>query len=50
MTQTQVANALGRPQSYVTKCELGERRLDPLDLQQFARVYRRRLDFFLPKK
>jgi len=49
LTQTQVAKALGRPQSYVTKCELGERRLDPLDLQQFARLYKRPLQFFLPK-
>lgn len=49
LTQTQVAKALGRPQSFVTKCELGERRLDPLDLQAFAKLYRRRLEFFLPK-
>ena len=29
LTQVQVAKALGRPQSFVTKCELGERRIDP---------------------
>lgn len=28
LTQVQVANALGKPQSYVSKCEQGERRLD----------------------
>ena len=50
LTQVQVAKALGRPQSYVTKCELGERRLDPIDLQRFAKLYRRPLSYFLPAR
>ncbi len=49
LTQIQVAKALGRPQSFVTKCELGERRIDPIDPQRFARLYRRPLTFFLPR-
>ena len=49
LTQVQVARALGRYQSYVTKCELGERRIDPIDLQQFAQLYRRPLSYFLPR-
>ncbi len=48
LTQVQVAKKLGRPQSYVTKCELGERRIDPIELQQFAVLYSRRLSYFLP--
>ncbi len=48
MTQVQVAKALRRPQSFVTKCELGERRIDPIELQTFAALYRKRLSFFLP--
>ncbi len=48
LTQVQVARALGKPQSYVTKCELGERRIDPIDLQQFARLYRKPFAYFLP--
>lgn len=48
LTQVQVAIALGRHQSYVTKCELGERRIDPIDLQRFARLYRKPLAYFLP--
>ena len=48
LTQVQVAKALGRHQSYVTKCELGERRIDPIDLQQFARLYRKPFAYFLP--
>ncbi len=50
LTQVQVAKALGRPQSFVTKCELGERRIDPVDLQRFAKLYRKPLAFFLPRK
>ena len=49
LTQDQVAAALGRHQSYVTKCELGERRLDPIDLARFAKLYRRSITYFLPK-
>ena len=48
LTQTQVATALGRPVSYVSKCELGERRIDPIDLMHFARVYGTTITAFLP--
>lgn len=48
LTQTQVAKALNRRQSYVTKCELGERRLDPIDLLRFAKLYKRPVTYFLP--
>lgn len=47
LTQVQVARALGRHQSYVTKCELGERRIDPIDLQRFAKLYRKPFSYFL---
>lgn len=51
LTQVAAATALGRPQSYVSKCELGERRIDPIDLQDFASLYKRPFVFFLaPKK
>lgn len=49
LTQDQVANALGRHQSYVTKSELGERRLDPIDLAHFAKLYGKPVSFFIPK-
>jgi transcriptional regulator with XRE-family HTH domain len=34
LTQEQVAKTLGRPQSFIAKYELGERRLDILELRQ----------------
>jgi len=48
LTQAAAARALGRPQSFVSKCESGERRLDVIELEQLARVYRKPLRWFLP--
>lgn len=48
MTQTEAAKALGKPQSFVSKCESGERRLDVIELDELARLYRKRLSYFLP--
>jgi transcriptional regulator with XRE-family HTH domain len=47
MTQVEVATALGKTQAFVSKCELGERRIDPVELSDFARLYRRSVDSFL---
>lgn len=49
LTQVEVAKALKRRQSWITKCELGERRIDPIDLARFAKLYRKPISFFLPK-
>jgi transcriptional regulator with XRE-family HTH domain len=46
LTQQQVAKRLKKPQSYVSKCELGERRLDPMELKVLAEIYGKRYDFF----
>ncbi len=43
LTQGQVAAALRRPQSFAAKCESGERRLDVIELQDLARLYRKPL-------
>ena len=48
LTQQGVARALGKPQSYVSKCETGERRVDVVELEAFARLYGKTLEFFLP--
>lgn len=47
LTQAQVARALNRPQSFVSKCESAQRRVDPIELQAFAKLYRVPLAFFL---
>ena len=47
MTQIDVAKALRRPQSFVSNCESGERRVDVIELEDFARLYRKAVSFFL---
>ena len=47
LTQKQAAAALGQRQPFVSKCEAGQRRVDIIELQDFARVYRVPLEFFL---
>jgi transcriptional regulator with XRE-family HTH domain len=49
MTQVQVAVALGLPQSFVSKCESGERRVDAVELERFAKLYRKPVTYFLPE-
>jgi transcriptional regulator with XRE-family HTH domain len=48
LTQVEVAQKLERPQSFVSKIESGERRVDIVELNELAKLYRRPLDFFLP--
>jgi len=47
LTQVEVARALKRTQAFVSKCELGERRIDPIDLADFAKLYRQPLTYFV---
>ena len=49
LTQAQVARKLSRPQSFVSKFESGERRVDFVELGHLARVYRKPLSFFEPR-
>jgi transcriptional regulator with XRE-family HTH domain len=47
LTQTQVAKNFGRPQSFVSKCESGERRIDVFELEDFAAIYGKPLTYFV---
>ena len=46
LTQAEVAGRLRKPQSFVSKCETGERRVDVVELSAFADIYNRPLDWF----
>ncbi len=47
LTQVEVAQAFGKPQSFVSKCESGERRIDVVELGAFASLYRKPLHWFV---
>ena len=38
---------LGKPQSFVSKSESGERRVDAVELRHFAKIYRKPVTYFL---
>jgi len=50
LTQVEVANKLGKAHSFISKCELGERRVDFVELQQLADIYGKDLSFFLMRR
>lgn len=50
MTQRDVARAMEMSQSMVWKCEKGERRVDVVEFERFAELYRKPLRFFLPRR
>ena len=47
LTQADVAERLGRQQSFVAKCESGERRVDVVELQRFAELYGKPIEHFV---
>ena len=46
LTQAQVAKKVGRPQTWVSKCELGERRVDFVELEDLAVACGKTLAYF----
>jgi len=50
LKQVDVAKKLQKPQSFVSKVECGERRLDVVELEMFAKLYKKKLDWFLTRK
>jgi transcriptional regulator with XRE-family HTH domain len=47
LTQAEVAARMQRPQQWVSQCERGRRRIDFVELEDFARVYARPVHWFL---
>lgn len=47
LTQVQVAKKLKRPQSHVSNVESGQQRVDVIELQRFARIYGKEINYFL---
>ena len=47
LEQQDVARLLRKTQSYVSKIESGQRRIDIIQLKEFAKIYKKDLSFFL---
>lgn len=47
LEQEQVAKMLKKTQSYISKIESGQRRIDIIALKEFAKVYKKDINFFL---
>ena len=53
LTQVEIAKKLNQPQSYISKCESGEKRVDVIELLKFAEAYKKSISYFIegiPKK
>lgn len=50
LTQMDAAKKLGVGQSFISKVEAGQYRLDVLQLKQFAKLYTKPLSFFVKEK
>ena len=46
LTQVRAARKLSKPQSFISKIESGERRIDFIEMQFLAKLYRKKLSFF----
>ena len=47
LTQVQVSKLLKKPQSYVSKVESGEQRIDVVELNKFSKLYRKSINYFI---
>lgn len=47
LEQEQVAKILKKTQSYLSKIESGQRRIDVIVLKEFAKIYKKSISYFL---
>ena len=46
LSQVDAAKSLRKKQSYISKCESGERRVDIIELKRFAKLYNKSISYF----
>lgn len=47
LDQGKTAELLGKTQSYISKIEAGQRRIDIVTLKEFAKIYKKNLSSFI---
>lgn len=47
LTQVQVAKKVKRPQSHISNIESGQQRVDVVELQRFAKLYGKDINYFI---
>jgi len=47
LDQSEVAKQIGKTQSYVSKVESGQRRIDIIQLKEFAKLYKKDIHYFI---
>ena len=47
LTQVEVSKKIKRPQSYISKVEAGEQRVDIIELKKFAGLYKKDIKYFI---
>jgi transcriptional regulator with XRE-family HTH domain len=47
LKQSEVAQKLKKPQSYISKIERGERRIDVAELKELVKIYKKDIGYFL---
>jgi len=47
LKQIAVAKKMKRPQSYISRVESGEYRLDILEVKRFAKLYKKDINYFI---
>lgn len=50
LTQKEVANLLDKTQSYISKIEMGQIRIDVIQLKEIAKLYNKDLNYFVKEK
>ena len=49
LDQERAAELLGKTQSFISKIEAGQRRIDVIQLKEFAKAYKKSLNYFIKK-
>ncbi|MFA6099174.1 MAG: helix-turn-helix transcriptional regulator [Patescibacteria group bacterium] len=45
--QMEAAKRLSRSQSYISKIEVGQRKIDVIELKKIAKIYKRPMNYFI---